>query len=85
MDSIPVGIGEFPRLFVLACLVKIGAVARTIERDLALLTAALRADSSVHRRAESLLLTLFANGTTHRDSPRFHYDMHEKIQSFALC
>jgi hypothetical protein len=51
------------RLLVLARLLQIDAVARTIERHLALLAATLRADAPVHRRAKALLFALLANGT----------------------
>ena len=47
----------------LARLLQVNAFARAIERDLALLAAALRTDPSMHGWTEALLLTLFANGT----------------------
>src|SRR5579863_7437276 len=57
------------RLLVLPRLLQIHAVARAIERDLALLTAALRADAAMHRWAEALLFTFFADRTTHNWVP----------------
>src|SRR4029077_3555388 len=49
------------RLLVLARLLQIRTVARAIERHLALLTTALRADASMHRRTEPLLFTDFTD------------------------
>ena len=49
------------RLLVLARLLQIGAVAGTIQRHLALLAAALRADAAVHGWTEALLLANLAN------------------------
>src|SRR5580704_3608863 len=52
------------RLLVLSRLLQIGAVARTIERHLALLAATLRADASVDGGTEAFLLANFTNGAT---------------------
>ena len=49
----------------LPSLLKIDAVARAVERDLALLAAALRADASVDGGTEALFLALVADGTGH--------------------
>src|SRR5271168_55229 len=49
------------RLFVLSCLLQIGAVAGTIERHLALLTATLGADAAVHGGTETFLLASLAD------------------------
>src|ERR1700751_5039753 len=46
----------------LARLPKVYAIARAIQRDLALLAATLRANASMHRRAEALLFSFFADG-----------------------
>jgi hypothetical protein len=46
---------------------QIHAFAGTVEGHLTLLSTTLRADSSMHRRAESFFLAFFADGTTHRD------------------
>ncbi len=53
------------RLFMLARLKKIRAVARTVERDLALLSATLRANASVHRRTETLFFSDGTDRTSH--------------------
>src|ERR1700751_605737 len=45
----------------LARMLQINAVARAIQCDLSLLSAALRADTPMHRWAEPLFLSLFAN------------------------
>ena len=53
------------RLFMLPSLLQIDAIAWAIERHLALLAAALRADATVDSRAEALLAPLFANRANH--------------------
>src|ERR1035441_7640021 len=55
-----VGVRVLPRLL------QIRTVAGAVERDLALLTTALRADFSVHRRAKPLLSTLVTDRTGQR-------------------
>jgi hypothetical protein len=56
----------FPRLL------EIAAGAGTIERHLALLTAALRADAPMNCRAKALFFSLFTDRTTHKTSaPEF--------------
>ncbi len=70
------------RLFVLASLKQVGAVAGTIECDLALLAATLRADAGVDGGAESFFFADVADGTGHESimalasaiSPRSHGD-----------
>jgi len=59
------------RLFVLARLLQIDAVARAIERDLALLAAALRTDASVNRGAEALFFAEIADGAGQVLAPDF--------------
>jgi hypothetical protein len=49
------------RLFVFACLLQIRTIAGTIQRDLALLTTALRANSPVNGGAEALFLANLAD------------------------
>ena len=65
-----VQVRQAARLFMLARLLQIHAVAGTIERHLALLATALRTDAAVDGRAEALLLTFFANRTAHEMSLR---------------
>jgi hypothetical protein len=50
-------------------LLKVYAVAGTIERHFTLLATALRANAAVDRRTEAFLLALFANRTTHKCKP----------------
>src|ERR1700690_3005969 len=71
--------GAFARLFMLArllsCLQKIWTFARAVQRDLALVPTALRADSSMHRRTEPLFFSYLANRTGHAvflNSSLFH-------------
>ena len=52
---------QAPRFLMLTCLLEIDTVGRTVERELALLTAALRADTAVDRRAEALFLANVAD------------------------
>jgi hypothetical protein len=47
-----------------ARLLQIRTVARAVNRHLALLTAALRADSSMHRRTKPLFFAFFADRAT---------------------
>jgi hypothetical protein len=60
-----VHIGDSARLFVLASLLQVHAIARAIQRDFALLTATLRANAAMDGRTETLFFALFANCTTH--------------------
>jgi hypothetical protein len=50
---------------VFACLLQIGTIAGTVERDFALLTAALGADPSVHGGTKSLFFPEIADRTAH--------------------
>src|SRR5580704_7953033 len=56
------------RLFVLAGLHQIRAVAGTIQRDFALLAAALRADAAMNCRTKAFLLTNLADGATQSET-----------------
>ena len=58
------------RRFVLTCLLEVDAVGGTVERDLALLTAALRADAPVHRRAEALFFANIADRAVQDRTPQ---------------
>jgi hypothetical protein len=49
-----------------ASLLQIGTIARTVERNLALFTAALRADSSVDSGTKAFLFPEIADRTAHR-------------------
>jgi hypothetical protein len=53
-------------------LLKINALAGTVESDLTIFAATLGANPAVNRRAEALLLTSFADGTAQRDLAQ-HY------------
>ena len=52
------------RFFVLACLLQVGTIAGTVQRNFPLLTTTLRADPSMHRGAKALLFPDVANGAT---------------------
>src|SRR5271165_4179163 len=56
-------------------LLQVRAVAGTIERDFALLPAALRTDASVNGRTKALLLADFADGTTQAVDSNDYYVM----------
>src|SRR3954467_1235625 len=56
---------EWAGLFILARIPQIDAVAGTIERDLALLTATYRTDTSVNSGAKALLFAGFADLAAH--------------------
>src|SRR5271166_4806709 len=58
------------RFLVLACLLQVNAVGRTVERQFPLFTAALRADAPVDCRAEALFLANVAEWTTQPGAPR---------------
>src|SRR3981189_299657 len=57
---------SIPGLLVFARLLQVGAIARTIERDLALFATALRTDSSVDGGPKPLLFPEVADRTAHR-------------------
>lgn len=59
----------------LACLLQINAFAGAIERDFALLPAALRTDSSVDCRTEALFFAFVADDAGQIGIPGFHYGM----------
>src|SRR5439155_10246384 len=56
------------RLLMLARLLQINAFARTVQRNLALLAAALRTDPTMYGWTEALLFALFANSTAQTGS-----------------
>jgi hypothetical protein len=65
---------QWARKFPLSSLQQVGAITGTVQRDLALLAAALRADAAVHGGAETLLFTGLANCAAHSDKdPAAHY------------
>ncbi len=73
-----------PRLFMLARLQQIRTIAWTIERDFALLAAALRADASMHRGTKTLFLTLFADDAAHEMIVSdIYYVMHTGLEFCA--
>ena len=55
------------RLFMFSRLLQIYAIARAVERNFPLLTAALRTYAPVHRRAEALLFAFLTNRTAQSD------------------
>src|SRR5271167_3966869 len=55
------------RLFMFPCLLQIDAGAGAIERHFALLTATLRADTSMDGGTKALFFSLFADRATHED------------------
>src|ERR1700730_3460602 len=52
------------RLFMLACLLEVWAIARTVQGYFSLFAAALRANSAMDGRTKALFFTDLANGTT---------------------
>jgi hypothetical protein len=74
---------------VLARLLQVGTFTGTIERDFALFSAALGADSPVNSGAEPLFFSNFANGATHEeDLVLFHYGIRNPfcgITGFRPC
>src|SRR5262245_37871562 len=56
---------KIARLLMSACLLQINAIRRAVKRDLAMLAAALRANASMHRGTEPLLLALLTDCTAH--------------------
>ena len=63
----PVQIACGTRLFMLASLLQVHAIAGAVEGDFALLATTLRTDSSVDRGAEALFFADFADRATQRD------------------
>src|ERR1700732_1228389 len=54
------------RLLVFPCLLEIWTTAGTVQCDLALFAATLRADAPMHRRAKALFSSHLADGTAHK-------------------
>src|ERR1700739_4193763 len=64
-QRLPIEVARGVWFLVQAGLLQIRAVARAVERHLALFSAALRADLTVHRRAEPLLFPFIADCASH--------------------
>jgi hypothetical protein len=68
----------------LARLLQVDAIAWAIQRDLTLLAATLRANASMHRRAEALLFSSFADGAGQEISLRLIMACEKSCRSSAL-
>src|SRR5579864_4670845 len=68
----------------LARLLQVDAIAWAVQHDLALLAATLRADASMHRRAEALLFSSFADGAGQEISLRLIMACEKSCRSSAL-
>jgi hypothetical protein len=65
-------------------LLQVDTITWAIECDLALLAATLRADAAMHRGAEALFFSLFANRATHEyGSPYEYYDTQKRLTKEA--